>query len=109
MPLWKDLDLIVKKNSVKVTCNILKIGFALSKRPHFNRAYSVIGRYSCSETVSEDMYSNFGNYLLIETYPNSLLVFPCIFQGRYNVLKSEGVMQKLSGGGGKAPKITWKK
>ena len=34
-----------------MTGSISKIGLALSKRPHFNRAYLVIGRYSCSETV----------------------------------------------------------
>ena len=51
------------------------------------------------------MYFNFGSYLLLENYPNSLLVFLCILQGHYNVLKTKGVMQKLSGGGVKHLKL----
>ena len=43
VPLWKDLDLIIIIISSQETFRILKIGFALWKRPHLHRAYRVSG------------------------------------------------------------------
>ena len=51
VPLWKDLEPVVYMVSGWEIGSILKIGFALLKRPHLHRAYLVIGRYSSSETV----------------------------------------------------------
>ena len=38
---WKNLDSVANIVSVQETGSILKIGFSLSKRPYFNRAYLV--------------------------------------------------------------------
>ena len=51
----KILIWLLKTNSVQMTVSILKIGFALSKTPHYKRGCLVIGRYSYSETVSQSV------------------------------------------------------
>ena len=55
MPLWKDLDPNVDIVSVQETGSILKIGFALSKRPHLHMAY--LGTVCSVLTISVSKYT----------------------------------------------------
>ena len=57
VPIWKDLDQIVKKRFCLRNWQHLKIGFTLWKRPHLHRAYSVIGRHSSCIVISQSSNS----------------------------------------------------
>ena len=56
VPLWKDLDPVVNMFSAEQTGNILHIGFAFSKWPHFHRAYLVTICYKNFKDVCASQY-----------------------------------------------------